>query len=163
MAKAKAAKAKKSPGKAAKPAKAPEKAKKLPKGLRKFAPLKTLMSSELGREILAEALVAAAAAAAAALTKKRPATKIASAISEATPKVVEAAKQTVQTAADAVAGVVTEAAHTYLPTAVMGEREPKPEGTKTAGKPAYAHLASDLNKVKKSPRKAPKPERPAKH
>lgn len=159
MAKAKAAKPKTSPGKTAKPAKAPEKAKKLPKGLRKFAPLKTLMSSELGREILAEALLAAAAAAAAVLAKKRSGTKIASTISETAPKVVEATKQTVQTAAGAVAGVVTEAAHAYLPAALMGEHPEGQKPTKTAGKPAYAHLASDLNRVKKSPRKAPKAER----
>ena len=46
---------------------------KVPKAMRKSSALGTLFNSELGREILADALIAAAGAAAAALTRTRPA------------------------------------------------------------------------------------------
>src|SRR3712207_7570542 len=56
---------------------------KVPKAVRKSSTLATLFNSELGREILADALIAAAGAAAAVLTRTRQARVAGHAVSEA--------------------------------------------------------------------------------
>ncbi|HEX2555534.1 MAG TPA: hypothetical protein VHL98_17690 [Microvirga sp.] len=120
---------------------------KLPKAMRKSSVLGSLFTSELGREILADALLAAAGAAAAALTRTRPAraagAAIADAGSDAAASAGTAATATgdlVQTAAGAVAGVVTEAARTFLPPSLLGEE----------AKPRYVNKASNTDSAKRS-------------
>ena len=91
---------------------------KIPKSVRKSNPLSTLFNSSLGREILADALIAAAGAAAAALTR----TRTAEAAGHSAAKAGAEASDAVQTAAGAVASVVTEAARSFISsegTAVM--------------------------------------------
>ena len=89
--------------------------------------LMDLIGSNLGREILADALIAAAGAAAAALTQTRTAKKAGAAVADAG---VQTADLT-QTAAGTVAGVVTEAARHFLPPGLLGESS---ESGKSAGK-----------------------------
>ncbi len=120
---------------------------KVPKAMRKSSALGTLFNSELGREILADALIAAAGAAAAALTRTRPAraagAAIADAGSDAAASAGTAANATgdlVQTAAGAVAGVVTEAARNFLPPSLLGEE----------AKPRYVNKASNADSRKRS-------------
>src|SRR6478736_8429923 len=73
--------------------------------------LMDLINTDLGREILADALIAAAGAAAAALTKTPAAKKAGTAAAQAGAQGADLT----QTAAGAVAGVVTEAARHFLP------------------------------------------------
>ena len=120
---------------------------KVPKAMRKSSSFATLFNSELGREILADALIAAAGAAAAALTRTRPARAaggvIADAGSGAAASAGTAANATgdlVQTAAGAVAGVVTEAARNFLPASLLGEED----------KPRYVNKASNTDSRKRS-------------
>lgn len=103
-----------------------------------------LISSDLGREILADALIAAAGAAAAALTRTRPAKQAGSAVADAGS---QAADMT-QTAAGAVANVVTEAARHFLPASLTGEGEET--GKSGAKKVKYVHRSSDHSKRKTS-------------
>jgi hypothetical protein len=146
MAKAKdKAKDKKSSGKSKKASGA-----KLPKAVRKSG-LMELVNSNLGREILADALIAAAGAAAAALTRTRTAKKAGSAAVDAGSDAADLTKDAMQTAAGAVAGVVTEAARQFLPASLVGDQED--EGGKPARKRVqYAHLSSDHAKRKTSPK-----------
>ncbi len=90
---------------------------KVPKAVRKSSPLSTLFNSNLGREILADALIAAAGAAAAALTRTRTAEKVGHTAAQAGAEATDA----MQTAAGAVANVVTEAARSFLPSTLVGE------------------------------------------
>ncbi|HEX2136445.1 MAG TPA: hypothetical protein VHG30_11165 [Microvirga sp.] len=113
---------------------------KLPKALRGSS-LGTLLTSDVGREILADALIAAAGAAAAALTRTRAAKDAGHAIAEAAPASADA----VQTAAGAVANVVTHAAKSFLPSALVGEGGPDLDQ-----KPRYLHKASDHMSRKRS-------------
>ncbi len=80
--------------------------KKLAKSVKKSG-FMDLLNFNLGREILADALIAAAGAAAAALTRTRPAKQAGAAVADASSQVADTTKDTVQTAAGAVAGVVT--------------------------------------------------------
>jgi hypothetical protein len=130
---------------------------KLPKAFRKIGQVKELVNSELGREILADALIAAATAAAAALTAHRTGkgqTDMRSIARNATRDVVN-------TAAGAVAGVVTDAARHFLPASLIegeeGEaggsqqRPPAKRGVKKAAKkPATSPIAA---KKRRAPRK----------
>jgi hypothetical protein len=111
---------------------------KVPKAVRKSSSIGTLLSSGLGREILADALVAAAGAAAAALTRTRAAREAGSAVADAGSTAASATGDAVQTAAGAVASVVTEAARTFLPPSLVG-------GTHEDEKPRDASAASDLS------------------
>ncbi len=124
---------------------------KVPKAVRKSSALGTLFNSQLGREILADALLAAAGAAAAALTRTRPARAAGTAIADAGSDVASSAAASagtaanvtgdlVQTAAGAVAGVVTEAARTFLPASLLGEE----------AKPRYVNKASNTDSAKRS-------------
>ncbi|MGO4572954.1 hypothetical protein [Microvirga sp. 2TAF3] len=138
---------------------------KLAKAFSNFAPLKDMLNSDLGRELLADALIAAAAAAAAALTK-RTVRKAGSATAEAGTLAAGATREAVQTAAGAVAGVVTDTARHFLPSSLMGEEEEEeaPRRAKPASskKPQYANLASDHSKRKTTRKitKAAKAEKP---
>jgi hypothetical protein len=138
------AKAKKNSGKAKK-----DTGTKLAKSVRKFSPLKDLMNSNLGREILADALIAAAGAAAAALTRTRTAKKAGSAAADAGSQAADTTKDAMQTAAGAVAGVVTEAARQFLPASLISE-EDEGRGKSAAKKPHYVNLASDHSDRKTS-------------
>ncbi|WP_157961423.1 hypothetical protein [Microvirga flavescens] len=149
------AKTKKAPSKAKKADKATTgkglKASKLPKPLRNFAPVKDLLKSDLGREILADALIAAAAAAAAALTH---ASRTKKAGKKGAKKGAKAGGKAAKTASGAVASVVADAARHLLPTALMGENEEGAEAparrAQGTSSPQYAHLASNHSKRKTS-------------
>jgi hypothetical protein len=124
---------------------------KLPKAVRKSG-LMDLVNSDLGREILADALIAAAGAAAAALTKTRTVKKVGSAAVGASSQAADVTKDAMQTAAGAVAGVVTEAARQFLPASLTGEQEDEGgDRDKPAGKRVqYASRSSDTSKAKTS-------------
>ena len=109
--------------------------------------LMDLIGSDLGREILADALIAAAGAAAAALTRTRPAKQAGAAVADAGSQ----AADLTQTAAGAVAGVVTEAARQFLPAGLLGEDEGSDKGGKSSGKKVkYVHRTSDHSTRKQS-------------
>ncbi|PVE26368.1 hypothetical protein DC522_01000 [Microvirga sp. KLBC 81] len=123
----------------------------LSKSLQKTAKksgLTDLINSDLGREILADALIAAAGAAAAVLTKTRPARQAGAAVADAGS---QAADMT-QTAAGAVASVVTEAARQFLPASITGEGGDT--GTGETKKVKYVHRSSDHSKRKTSKAKS---------
>lgn len=116
---------------------------KVPKAVRKATSLGTLLNSGLGREILADALIAAAGAAAAALTRTRPVRNVGHAVAEAGEEAASAGSEAVQTAAGAVANVVTEAARNFLPASLVGADEP-------AAKLRYVHRTADHSARKRS-------------
>jgi hypothetical protein len=122
---------------------------KLPKMLRASS-LSTLIESPLGREIIADALVAAATAAAAALVKHRPSSRQVAAAGEAVAgaggDAAAATRDTVQSAAGAVATLVTEAAQHILPSSMTGADD---DGKDREKNQRYAHLADDNRKGKK--------------
>jgi len=94
---------------------------KIPKAFRKLGPIRDMLTSDLGREILADALVAAAGAAAMALTKARGTSDV--------KTVAKAAAQgVIHSAAGTVAGVVGEAARHFLPPGLLGDAQPVPAG-----------------------------------
>jgi hypothetical protein len=149
MAKAKdKTKDKKAPGKGKKAS-----GSKLPKVVRKSG-LMDLVNSDLGREILADALIAAAGAAAAALTKTRTVKKAGSAAAGAGSQAADITKDAMQTAAGAVAGVVTEAARQFLPASLTGEQEGEGQKAETGARKRvqYANLSSDHSKRKTAPK-----------
>jgi hypothetical protein len=115
---------------------------KVPKAVRESKSLSTLLTSNLGREILADALIAAAGAAAAALTRTRTAKDAGHALADAGA----GASDSVQTAAGAVASVVTQAAKSFLPPSLLGEGEASDNGQK----PRYLQKASDHSSRKRS-------------
>lgn len=117
---------------------------KLAKSAKKSG-LMDLINTDLGREILADALIAAAGAAAAALTKTRAAKKAGTAAAHAGSRSVDLT----QTAAGAVAGVVTEAARQFLPARLVGD-ENEEHGKGEAKKVKYVHRSSDHSKRKTS-------------
>lgn len=103
--------------------------------------LMDLINSELGREILADALIAAAGA----LTKTRTAKKAGAAATNAGLQGADLS----QTAAGAVAGVVTEAARHFLPASLLGEgEEAKSSGKAEPKKVKYVNRSSDHSKRK---------------
>jgi hypothetical protein len=123
------AKDKKSSGKSKKDSdkKAKNPSAKLTKSMKKSG-FMDLVGSDLGREILADALMAAAGAAAAALTRTRTAKKAGAAVADAGAQTADLT----QTAAGAVAGVVTEAARHFLPSSLLGEGDNGNEPAKPA-------------------------------
>jgi hypothetical protein len=156
MAKAKD-KEKKSAGKSKKaPGKSP--GTKLAKSVKKSG-FMDLVNSDLGREILADALIAAAGAAAAALTKTRAAKKAGSAVADAGSQTADLT----QTAAGAVAGVVTEAARHFLPASLVGEESGGTGGQPEAKKVKYVHRSSDHTKRKTAKPKGEKNDTAGKH
>jgi len=123
---------------------------KLAKSAKKSG-LMDLINSNLGREILADALIAAAGAAAAALTRTRPAKQAGAAVANAGSQAAGATGDAMQTAAGAVAGVVTEAARQFLPAGLLSEAD----GADKDGKPSpkkikYAHRSSGHSTSKRS-------------
>jgi hypothetical protein len=116
---------------------------KVPKAMRKSNPLTALFNSGLGREILADALIAAAGAAAAALTRNRQVQSAGRAAVETGSNAAAATGDAVQTAAGAVANVVTEAARSFLPASLVGEGEEKQ-------KTRYVHRSADHSSRKRS-------------
>jgi hypothetical protein len=113
-----------------------------------------MLNSNLGREILADALIAAAGAAAAALTKTRAGGKVGAAAAQ-TPDLA-------QTAAGAVAGVVTEAARHFLPASLVGEESAA--GAKSEPKKVkYVQRSSDHSKRKTTKAKTTKAAPAEKH
>jgi hypothetical protein len=106
--------------------------------------LMDLINTDLGREILADALIAAAGAAAAALTKTRTAKKAGTAVANAGSQTADLT----QTAAGAVATVVTEAARQFLPATLTGTDKGEGREAGEAKKVKYVHRSSDHSKRK---------------
>jgi hypothetical protein len=104
----------------------------VPKAERTSGLLNELLNSQLGREILAEAIVAAAGAVASVLMKKRSSTDQVAQASETIvntgAEAASATKDLAQTAVGAVTGVVADAARHILPSAL----------TESAGSPTNA-------------------------
>jgi hypothetical protein len=89
---------------------------KVPKFLRKSSLMKAMLATPMGRDIAAQALVAAAGAAAAVLVRDRE--QVAEAGEKGVKKsmkAVDVATEAVQSAANAVVDVVSDAAKTLLP------------------------------------------------
>jgi len=117
----------------------------------KTSGLMDLINTDLGREILADALIAAAGAAAAALTRTRTAKKAGAAVADAGSQTADMT----QTAAGAVANVVTEAARQFLPASLTGAESDQDEDGKSEGKKVkYVHRSSDHSKRKTSKAKS---------
>lgn len=135
---------------------------KLTKAFRNFGPIKELMNSDLGREILADVITAAASAAALALTKSRD---IKSSIKKGAVA-AEAKRESVKTAAGAVADVMTDAARHFLPASLLAEdvKPAKPARakatTRSAPRKPKAAANSDTPKKRRAPRKAAAPAAP---
>ncbi len=152
------AKDKKSGGKAKK-ASGKSQGAKLAKSVKKSG-FMDLINSDLGREILADALIAAAGAAAAALTKTRPARKAGAAVADAGTQTADLT----QTAAGAVAGVVTEAARHFLPASLVGEEGGAEKGGKSEPKKVkYVQRSSNTSKSKSTKAKSAKSDTAGKH
>src|SRR5215218_3110826 len=127
---------------------------KLAKSAKKSG-LMDLINTDLGREILADALIAAAGAAAAALTKTRTAKKAGSALANTGAQGADLT----QTAAGTVAGVVTEAARHFLPASLLGEEGGAESGAKSEPKKVkYVQRSSDHSKRKTTRAKSAKSE-----
>lgn len=124
---------------------------KVPKTVRKSA-ITTLFESELGRQILADALIAAAGAAAAALVKNRPSAQqvahAGGAVVDAGADAAAATRDTVHSAAGGVAHLVTEAAQHILPSGMTGVSD-RDENDGRPGKKTFAHLADQERKGKR--------------
>lgn len=101
---------------------------KVPKALRQSGWLEPVLADPYAREILADVLIAAAGAAAAALVKERPSMRQVADTGDAAlaagAEAGSAARDLVQDAAGAAAGVITEAAKAILPASVTGSGEP---------------------------------------
>jgi len=113
--------------------------------------LMDLINTDLGREILADALIAAAGAAAAALTKTRTAKRAGAAVADAGSQTADLT----QTAAGAVAGVVTEAARHFLPPSLVGD-EGGQSGKAEPKKVKYVQRSTGDSKRKTAKTKADK-------
>ena len=103
---------------------------KVPKSVRKSKLLRSLMNNPLGRDVLANALTAGAGAAAAVLVENRD--EVAQVGKKGAKKGVQAAALAVeaaQSAANAMIGVVREAAHVIMPESekagTPGNKRPK--------------------------------------
>jgi hypothetical protein len=107
---------------------------KIPKQLRRSRLIGSLLHSRLGRQIVADALVAGAAAAGAVLVRERE--EIAAAGKSEMRKgrrVAALIGEAVESAADAVLGVVTDAARSALP------EEPRPRKGRKGGSAETRH------------------------
>jgi hypothetical protein len=118
---------------------------KLAKSVKKSG-LMDLINSDLGREILADALVAAAAVLSRTRTAKKAGANAGAQGADLT-----------QTAAGAVAGVVTEAARHFLPASLVGEETGA--GKAAASEPKkvkYVQRSSDTSKRRTTKAKSAK-------
>jgi hypothetical protein len=123
---------------------------KVPKAVRKSGSLATLFNSQLGREVLADALIAAAGAAAAALTRTRAAKDTGKALADKGSQAASAGADLTGTASGAVAGVIGEAARTIIPANLLGEEAEDKDKDEDTGHRRYAHLSTDHNSRKTS-------------
>jgi hypothetical protein len=121
---------------------------KVPKAVRKSGSLAALFNSQLGREILADALIAAAGAAAAALTRTRAAKDAGQAVADKGSQAAASGADLTETAAGAVANVVGDAARTLIPANLLGDEAES--GTETEGRRRYANRTTDHNSRKTS-------------
>jgi hypothetical protein len=106
---------------------------KIPKRLRKSRMLRQLLSSSLGRDILANALTAGAGAAAAVLINHRE--EVAEAAKKGERKAIRAAdlaSDAISGASSAVMGVVTDAAKSLLPEGTLSKKEARREASQEA-------------------------------
>ena len=110
---------------------------KVPKALRKSGALDALVSSSIGREILAGAIVAAAAAAASALRKHGPSVddvgRAGKAVAGAGADAASATGDMTRTAASALAGVVADAAQALLPGSQSSPKKKKMRSAERGG------------------------------
>ena len=118
---------------------------KVPKILRQSGSIDALLNSEIGRKVLADAIMAAATAAAAALVQNRPSgaqvVRAGEAVVDAGTEAASTTKDLVQGAVGVVAGAVTEAAQHVLPASLTGaERSEDKSNDKTGD--GYAVLAN---------------------
>jgi hypothetical protein len=104
---------------------------KVPKAFRDLGWLQSFLESDMGRRILAEALVAAAAAASAALvgTQTETGAKAGKVVAKAGRKSGSVVKDAVRSAAGAMTDVIGNAAKSMLP---EGQGEADPKGRSTA-------------------------------
>ena len=113
---------------------------RVPKILRQSGTIDTLLNTEIGRKVLADAIMAAAGAAAAALVQNRPSgaqvARAGEAVADAGTEAASVTKDLVQGAVGVVAGAVTEAAQHVLPASLTGGDRPEDKSGDR-----YAHLA----------------------
>ena len=107
---------------------------------RSWQAISTLIDTPLGREILADVLVAAATAAAAALTRHRPSAQQVAHAGEAAvetgARMASGTSHLAQVAAGALAEIMTEAARSILPSSLTGaETQEKAGAGKDPAKP----------------------------
>lgn len=89
---------------------------KVPKAVRKSKPLKAMLGSKIGRDIIGKALIAGAAAAAAVLAEEREeVTEAGKKGARKGARAIGIAGEAMQSAAHAAMGVVTDQARSYLP------------------------------------------------
>ncbi|HEX2146616.1 MAG TPA: hypothetical protein VHG11_03075 [Pseudorhizobium sp.] len=116
---------------------------KVPKAIRKSKPLKTMLASKTGRDILGKALLAGAAAAAAVLAEERD--DVAKAGKKGARKGAHAlgiAGDAIQSAAHAAMGVVTDSARAYLPHGDEAARKDKKKHREDAEDRPFASTAT---------------------
>jgi hypothetical protein len=99
---------------------------KVPKGLRKSGVINTLLNNDLGRNILADVLIAAAGAAAAALVQHRPSGAQVAHAGEAAldtgQRTVSGTADAVQSATGTLGSVFTDAVRSILPSDGTGKK-----------------------------------------
>ena len=121
---------------------------KVPKAIRKSGALETLVGSQMGRQILADALVAAAAAAAAALVQAR---------SQASPNGRKGGTRSVLSAATTAAAgalgeIITDAAQNFIGGGNSSTAAKSPTGKKAKSKRAGAPaLNAGIDRPKADP------------
>lgn len=115
---------------------------KVPKTIRKSKPLKAMLSSKTGRDILAKALLAGAAAAAAVLAEERKdVAKVGKKGLRKGSRTVGIAGDALQSAAHAAMGVVTESARSVLPED-NGQKNKRKEGERKGTSRPFASTAT---------------------
>ena len=114
---------------------------KVPKTIRKSKPLKAMLGSKTGRDILGKALLAGAAAAAAVLAEEREdVAKAGKKGARTGARAIGIAGDAIQSAAHAAMGVVTDSATAYLPHG-KGDAGKKVKHREDADRP-FAHTAT---------------------
>lgn len=115
---------------------------KLPKSLRKAGWVDDLLHSDIGRVILAEALVAAAAAAAAALTRYGAQTETGAKVKKAAIKTGSEAASTTKDVVGAIVGTgietVSALAQELVPTTPNGKSQEQPKRVRKPRQPKDA-------------------------
>ena len=115
---------------------------KVPKTIRKSKPLKAMLFSKTGRDILAKALVAGAAAAAAVLAEEREdIAKVGKKGIRKGSRAVGIAGDALQSAAHAAMGVVTESVRSALPED-NGQKKKRKEAEREGTSRPFANTAT---------------------